>query len=160
MGARTARANVAFLALVAAALVVVGCVSTWATVRGVAFTGTDANAGKSTLFASVVAALLLVLGTALRWRWLSIVAAIPAAIAAAISSYRLADIANFVQGRSDATASWGIWLTTIAAIVLLVLCVVHASLPVAEPAAEPAPPPAVEDEPPPPSEQSGSGVSP
>jgi hypothetical protein len=153
MGARTARANVAFLALVAAVLVVVGCLSTWATIRvplrGTAsFAGTDANAGKSTLVAAIVAAVLVLLATTTRWRWLSIVAAIPAAIAAAISSFRLADIANFVQGATDAQASWGIWLTTVSAIVLFVLCIVHAFLPVEEPAPE-APPPADEAAPPP-----------
>ena len=90
----------------------------------------------------------MLVGTASGRRWLSVVAAIPAAIAAAISSYRLADIANFVQGATDAEASWGIWLTTFSAIALLVLCIVHASLPVVERAGEEAPPP--EETPPPP----------
>ena len=148
MGARSARANVAFLAIVAAVLVVVGCLSTWATVLGVSFTGTDANAGKSTLVSAVVAAVLVLVGTASGRRWLSVVAAIPAAIAAAISSYRLADIANFVQGANNAEASWGIWLTTISAIALLVLCIVHAAVPVAERAADEVAPP--EETPPPP----------
>jgi hypothetical protein len=130
MGARSPRANIAFLAAIAAVLVVVGCVSTWATVRGVSFSGTDANAGKSTLIAAVISAVLLLIATRTGWRWLSIVAAIPAAIAAAISTYRLADIANFVQGAPGATASWGIWLATISSILLLVLCLVHAFLPV------------------------------
>jgi hypothetical protein len=147
MGAASVRANVAFLALVAAVLVVVGCLSTWATVRGVSFTGTDANAGKSTLVAAVVAAVLVLLATALGRRWLSIVAAIPAGIAAVIASYRLADIANFVQGASDAKASWGIWLATISAIALFVLCIVHALVPVPEAPDEPSSPP---DETPPP----------
>jgi hypothetical protein len=152
MGARSARANVAFLALVAAVLVVIGCLATWATVLGVSFAGTDANAGKSTLFAAIVAGALVLLGTSVRKPWLSAVAAIPAAIAAAISSFRLADVANFVQGHSNAEASWGIWLATISAIALFVLCVVHAFMPVeeppAEPSAEPESPP--EEAPPPP----------
>lgn len=142
MGAKSSRANVAFLALVAAVLVVVGCVSTWAKVQGVSFTGTDANAGKSTLVAAIVAGLLVLVATGLGWRWLSVVAAIPAGIAAAIASYRLADIANFVQGRNDATAAWGVWLATIAAIALFLLCLVPAAL-----RGAPAPAPA---EPPPP----------
>jgi hypothetical protein len=149
MGARTARANVAFLALVAAVLVVVGCLSTWATVRGLSFSGTDANAGKSTLIAAIIAGALVLLATATGWRWLSIVATIPAAIAAAISSYRLADIANFVQGANNAEASWGIWLTVTAAVALLVLCIVHAFLPIPAPAAA-EPPPAPDETPPPP----------
>ncbi len=123
---RSPRASIAFAAVIAAVLVVVGSVSTWATVRGVSFSGTDANAGKSTLIAAVIAALLLVLATGTGWRWLSIVATIPAAIAVAISSYRLADIANFVQGAPGAEASWGIWLTVLSAIVLLILCIAHA----------------------------------
>ena len=136
---RSPRANIAFAAVIAAVLVVVGCVSTWATVRGVSFSGTDANAGKSTLIAAVIAALLLVLATGTGWRWLSIVATIPAAIAVAISSYRLADNANFVQGAPGAVASWGIWLTVLSAIVLLILCIAHAivrSATAAEPPAE------------------------
>jgi hypothetical protein len=145
MGARSPRATVAFLAVVAAVLVVVGCLSTWAKVQGVSFSGTDANAGKSTLAAAAIAGVLILLATGLGWRWLSIVAAIPAAIGAAIVSYRLADIANFVQGTSDATAGWGVWLATIASIALFLLCLLHAFLPRA-PAATPAPPPA---EPPP-----------
>jgi hypothetical protein len=140
MGARTVRANVAFLVLVAAVLVVVGCLSTWATVFGRSFAGTDANAGKSTLVAAIVAAGLILLATSARKRWLSIVAAIPAAIAAAISSYRLADIANFVQGANNAEASWGIWLTTVSAVVLLALCILHALLPIEEPSPDAAPP--------------------
>jgi hypothetical protein len=147
MGARTVRANVAFLVLVAAVLVVVGCLSTWATVFGRSFAGTDANAGKSTLVAAIVAAALILLATSARKRWLSIVAAIPAAIAAAISSFRLADIANFVQGATNAQSSWGIWLTTVSAIVLLALCIAHAFLPVEEAAAD-ALPEGEEDAPP------------
>jgi hypothetical protein len=126
MTGRSPRANIAFAAVIAAVLVVVGCLSTWATVRGVSFSGTDANAGKSTLIAAVIAALLILIATRTGWRWLSIIATIPAAIAAAISSYRLADIANFVQGAPGADASWGIWLTVISAIVLFLLCLAHA----------------------------------
>ena len=132
MGARSPRANIAFLAAIAAVLVVVGCIGPWATVRGVSFSGTAANAGKTTLIAAAITALLLVIATRTGWRWLSIVAAIPAAIAAAISSYRLADIANFVQGAPGATASWGIWLATISSIVLVALCLVHAFVPKAQ----------------------------
>jgi hypothetical protein len=123
---RSPRASIAFAAVIAAVLVVVGSVSTWATVRGVSFSGTDANAGKTTLIAAAIAALLLVIATRTGWRWLSIVAAIPAGIAAAISCYRLADIANFVQGAPGADASWGIWLTVISAVVLFILCLAHA----------------------------------
>lgn len=147
MGARSARANVAFLALVAAVVTVVGCLETWAKLGGHGYAGTDANAGKSTLVAAVVAALLVLLATGLGLRWLSIVAAIPAAIAAAISAYRLVDIANFVQGHNDATAAWGIWLATIGAIALFVLCLVHAF--VRQPDAPPPEPPPAE---PPPAE--------
>jgi len=148
MGTRNARANVAFLAIVAAVLVVVGSLSTWAKAGGHSYAGTDANAGKSTLIAAIVAGVLVLAATWLGWRWLSIVAAIPAAIAGAISAYRLADIANFVQGANDATAGWGIWLATIAAIALFVLCLVHAF--VSQPAAAaPTEPPPVE---PPPTE--------
>lgn len=152
MGARTARANIAFLAIAATVLVVVGSLSTWAKAGGHSYAGTAANAGKSTLIAAIVAGVLVLAATWLGWRWLSIVAAIPAAIAAAISAYRLADVANFVQGEHDATAGWGIWLATIAAIALFVLCLVHAFVP--QPAAPPAEPPPAEPPPasPPPSE--------
>jgi hypothetical protein len=139
VGTRIARAYVALAGLIAAILVVIGSLSSWATVQGVSFRGTQANAGKSTLAAAVVAALLLLLATRTGRRWLSAVAAIPAGIAAAIASYRLADIANFVQGAPGASASWGIWLTTIASIALFVLCLVSAFLP-AEKTAEDASP--------------------
>jgi hypothetical protein len=142
MGATSPRATAFGLALVAAVLVVVGCVSTWAKLHGQSFSGTDANAGKSTLIAAILAAVLLLFATWKAWRWLAIVAAIPAAIASAIAAYRLADIGNFVQGSSDATAAWGIWLTTIAAIALFVLCLLHALLPKAPAAPAPPPPPA------------------
>jgi hypothetical protein len=149
MGARTARANVAFLVLVTAVLVMVGCLSPWATVRGVAFNGTDANAGKSSMIAAIAAAVLVLLGTVFGRRWLSVIAAIPAGIAAAITSYRLSDIANFVQGAPGATASWGIWLATLGSVALFVLCLVHAFMPVVR---EPTPvesPPDEETAPPP-----------
>jgi hypothetical protein len=139
LGARSPRANVAFAAAIAAVLVVIGSLSSWATVRGVSFRGTEANAGKSTLIAAVIAALLLLLATRARRRWLSVIAAIPAGIAAAISSYRLADIANFVQGAPGATASWGIWLATFSSIVLFILCIAHTFLPI-EKTAEPTQP--------------------
>jgi len=126
MGARSARANIAFGAVIAAVLVVVGCVSTWATVRGVSFSGTDANAGKTTLITAAIAALLLVIAARTGLHWLSIVAAVPAGIAAAISTYRLADIAHFVQGAPGADASWGIWLTVFSSIVLFILCLAYA----------------------------------
>ncbi len=130
------------LALVATVLVVIGCVSTWAREGGQSYAGTAANAGKSTLIAAIVALALLLLATWRAWRWAAIVAAIPAAIAAAIASYRLADVANFVEGHSDATAAWGIWVATIAAIALFVLCLMHALLPRGPAAAPvPAPPP-------------------
>ena len=131
------------LALVATVVVIVGCVSTWAKLEGSSFSGTDANAGKSTLIAAVVALVFLGLATWLSWRWAALVAAIPAAIAGAIAGYRLADIANFVSGSSNATAGWGIYAATIGAIALFVLCLVHAFLPKAPaPAASAAPPPA------------------
>jgi hypothetical protein len=134
MGSRSPRASIAFAAVVAAILVIIGSVSTWATVRGVSFSGTDANAGKTTLIAAAIAALLVVIATRTGWRWLSIVACIPAGIAAAISSYRLADIANFVQGAPGADASWGIWLTVVSAVVLFILCLAHAIVRVGAPA--------------------------
>ena len=126
MGARSVRANIALAAALAAVLVVVGSFAPWATVRGVSFSGTDANAGKSTSVAAVISAVLLLIATRTGRRWLSIVAAIPAAIAATISLYRLADIANFVQGAPGADASWGIWLTVISATLLFILCLAHA----------------------------------
>lgn len=144
MGRSSQRTAVFVLASISAALVVVGCVSTWAKQGGNSYSGTDANAGKTTLIAAIIALVLLALATWTSWRWAAIVAAIPAAIASAIASYRWADIANFVAGNHDATAGWGIVVATIAAVALLVLCLVHAFLPTgaAAPAAPPAPPPA------------------
>lgn len=144
-GQRTA---IFLLALVAVALTIVGCVSTWAKAAGHSFSGTDANAGKTVMIGAIAAIILLALATWTVWRWAAVVAAIPAAIAAAIAAYRLADIKNFVGGFDNATAAWGIWLATIAAIALFVLCVLHALLPKtvvdratpAEPAAPPPPP--------------------
>ena len=80
----------------------------------------------------MIAAVLLLIATRTGRRWLSIVAAIPAAIAATICLYRLADIANFVQGAPGASASWGIWLATICSVALFLLCLVHAFVPTAE----------------------------
>ena len=144
------------LALVAAVVTVVGAVSPWAEVivSGIAetFKGTDANAGKSVLIASIAAIVLLALATWFAWRWLSIVAAIPAAIAAAIAAYRLADIEHFVEGYNNATAKWGAWTATLGAVALVVLCLVHAFLPErdAEPDATAAP---VAPQPPPASDR-------
>jgi len=142
-GSRTA---VFVLALICAVLVVVGSLATWAKLPGQgSFSGTEANAGKTTLVAAVVALGLLAFATWKRSRSAAVVAAIPAAIAATIAAYRLADIGNFVQGYDDATAGWGIWVATIAAIALFALCLVHALLlravePVGTPVA-PQPPP-------------------
>ena len=142
MAARSVRATLALVAALAAVLVVVSCLGPWATVRGVSFSGTDANAGKSTIVAAVIAAVLLLLATRTGRRWLSIAAAIPAAVAAVIPCYRLADIANFVQGAPGADSSWGIWLTVVSAIVLLVLCLAHA---IVRPATVVEPAPETED---------------
>jgi hypothetical protein len=132
MDARTTRATVALVGALAAALVVVGCLAPWATVRGVSFSGTDANAGKSTIIAAAISAVLLLIATRTGRRWLAIVAAIPAAIAATICVYRLADIANFVQGAPGATASWGIWLATICSLALFLLCLAQAFVPTSQ----------------------------
>lgn len=153
------RTAVFVLALICAVLVIVGCVSTWATLAGFSFKGTDANAGKSTLIAAIISIVFLALATWKGWRWAAIVAAIPAAIAGTIAAYRLADIANFVGGSQDAKAAWGIWAATLAGIALFVLCLVHALLPKAAPVAvtpaapsasppPPEPPPASPEPPP------------
>jgi len=131
---RGARTTIFLLALIAAVVTVVGCLSPWAEALGQSFKGTDANAGKSVLIGAIVAIILLALATWLAWRWLAIVAAIPAAVAAAIAAYRLANIEHFVEGFSNATARWGAWAATIGSIALVVLCVVHAFVP--EPAEE------------------------
>jgi hypothetical protein len=138
------RLNVFGLALVCSVLVVIGCLSTWAHWNGRSFGGTDVNAGKTTLVAAIIAAVLLLIATWRAWRWAAIVAAIPAGVAAAIAAYRLADIANFVEGSNDATAAWGIWMATIAACALLALCLVHAVLPKRSTAPASAAPPAAE----------------
>ncbi len=137
------------LALISTVLVVVGCVSTWAKLGGASYKGTDANAGKTTLIAAIVALVFLALSTWKSWRWAAIVAAVPAAIAGTIAAYRLADIANFIEGSHDAKAGWGIWVATIAAIALFVLCLAYAFLPKAAPAAAPAPPAPPPAQPPP-----------
>ena len=123
------RAIIFLLALGAAAVTVVGCVSPWAEAVGQTFKGTDANAGKSVLIGAIVAIVLLAISTWFAWRWFSIVAAIPAVIAAAIAAYRLADIKHFVEGFDNASAKWGAWAATIGSIALVVLCLVHAFLP-------------------------------
>jgi hypothetical protein len=148
--ATSPRTSIFVLAFICAVLVVVGCVSTWAKLGGLSFKGTDANAGKSTLIAAIIALAFLAVATWKGWRWAAIVAAIPAAIAGTIAAYRLADIANFVSGSNAATAGWGVWVATIAGIALFVLCLIHAFLPTAAVAATPAvPPPSA----PPPPEQ-------
>src|SRR5436190_16289146 len=139
MDTRSTRATVALLGAFAAVLVVIGCLAPWATVRGVSFSGTDANAGKSTIVAAALSAVLLLVATRTGRRWLSVVAAIPAAIATTICVYRLADIANFVQGAPGASASWGIWLATICSVALVVLCLVQAFIPTTETAAATSP---------------------
>ena len=139
--ASSPRVTIFGLALVATVVVVIGCVSTWARVEGQSFSGTDANAGKTVLIASIVALAFLLLATWRAWRWAALVAAIPAGIGAAIAAYRLADIANFVEGASNAKAAWGAWVATIAAIALFILCLLHALLP-KEPVAAAAVPPA------------------
>ena len=137
-GSRTA---VFALALVCGVLVVVGSLATWAKAAGQSFSGTDANAGKTTLVGAIIALGLLAYATWKLSRWAAVVAAIPAAIAATIAAYRLADIENFVQGYDNAIAGWGIWVATIAAIALFVLCLVHALLPKAvEPVGTPVAP--------------------
>jgi hypothetical protein len=140
------RALVFLLALVCTVLVVVGSLATWAKVpdQG-SFSGTDANAGKTTLVGAIVVLAFLALATWKLWRWAAIIAAIPAAIVATIAAYRLADIEHFVEGFDNATAGWGVWVATIAAIALFVLCLVHALLPKvvgpAIPPVAPQPPP-------------------
>jgi hypothetical protein len=129
MGTVSPRIAVLVLAVICTALVVIGCVSTWAKLAGVSYKGTDANAGKSTLIAAVIALAFLAVATWRSWRWAAIVAAIPAAIAGTIAAYRLADISNFVSGSNASKAGWGIWAATIAGIALFVLCLVHAFLP-------------------------------
>jgi hypothetical protein len=126
------RVAVFVLALVAGALAVVGALATWVS----PYKGTDANAGKTVLAASIAAVVLLALATWGQWRWLAVLAAIPAAIAGAIAGYYFASPAKFATVL-EAKRGWGLYLAAIGAIVLFVLCLLHALLPRLRPASAP-----------------------
>jgi hypothetical protein len=131
------------LALAAGALAVVGALGTWVSgslVVTVSYKGTDANAGKTVLAASIAAVVLLALATWGQWRWLAVLAAIPAAIAGAIAGYYFASPAKFANV-PDVSRGWGLYLAAIGGIVLFVLCLLHALLPKLRPAPASAPPP-------------------
>jgi len=114
----SARLAVFMLAAAAGACAIVGAVSDWVTVAGAGVSGTEANAGKTTLIAAAAGVALA--AVAVRFRWIALLAAVAAGIAGAVSGYYASDPDAFVEP-FPADLAWGLALSAIGSIVLFVL---------------------------------------
>ncbi len=111
----------AILGVLAGAATIVGAIGAWATYQGHHFAGTDANRGKTVAIAAGVALLLLLLTAAAGFRWSSALAIIAGGVALGLTVWSLSNIAAFAgaSGTPGIGRGWGVWLATIASIVLV-----------------------------------------
>ena len=125
------RVQLAGIGVLAGALTIVGAVGPWATGELLKhdISGTDANRGVTVAVAAGIGLILMALAGWKNLRWAAMLAAVAGLIAFGLTVWTLAAINSFVgaPGGLPIGKGWGIWLATIASLVL-VICAVLASL--------------------------------
>jgi peptidoglycan/LPS O-acetylase OafA/YrhL len=115
----------------ATALLVLGAIGPWATID-IAALGQSASTSKGgldsdgvlTLVLALIAGGLLGLWRAQRARWQPIVAAVLGALAALIAIIDIGEVSGTdtgLGGAADVSVGWGLWVTLVGAIVLIVV---------------------------------------
>ena len=125
------RVQLAGIGVLAGALTIVGAVGPWATGELLRHdvAGTDANRGVTVAVAAGVGIILMALAGWKNLRWAAMLAAVAGLIAFGLTVWTLGAINSFVgaPGGLSIGKGWGIWLATIASLVL-VICAVLAAL--------------------------------
>jgi hypothetical protein len=125
------RVQLAGIGVLAGALTIVGAVGPWATGELLRHdvAGTDANRGVTVAVAAGVGLIFLAFAGWKNLRWAAMLAAVAALISFGLTVWTLAAINNFVGAPNGLSIGkgWGIWLATIASLVM-VICAVLASL--------------------------------
>ena len=116
------RMQLAGIGVLAGALTIVGAVGPWATFRGLSFSGTDANRGVTVAIAAGVGLLLMALAGWKNLRWAAMLAAVAGLISFGLTVWSFAAINSFAgaPGGLPIGRGWGIWLSLIGSIVLVV----------------------------------------
>jgi hypothetical protein len=114
--------QLAGIGVLAGALTIVGAIGPWATFRGLSFSGTDANRGVTVAVAAGVGLLLLALAGWKNLRWAAILAAVAGLVAFGLTVWSFSAINKFAgaPGGLPIGRGWGIWLSLIGSIVLVV----------------------------------------
>jgi hypothetical protein len=117
--------QLAGIGVLAGALTIVGAVGPWATgvvLRGGSAAGTDANRGVTVSVAAGIALLLLLLAGLKNLRWAAMLAAVAGLISFGLTVWSFAAINKFANAdaRLSIGRGWGIWLSLIGSIVLVV----------------------------------------
>jgi hypothetical protein len=120
--------QLAGIGVLAGALTIVGAIGPWATFRGLSFSGTDANRGVTVAVAAGVGLLLLALAGWKNPRWAAILAAVAGLVAFGLTVWSFSAINKFAgaPGGLPIGRGWGIWLSLIGSIVLVVTAFVAA----------------------------------
>ena len=133
--ATAADVRTAIAAIVAAALVLVGSLGTWATISvsitpgaptaaGVSKGGLDGDGG-ITLVLAFVAAAMAVLWATRPARWQDAVAALAAGLTVVIGIVDVLDVRDAGGGAVEASVGWGLWLVLLGGIALAITAVLR-----------------------------------
>jgi hypothetical protein len=125
------RVQLAGIGVLAGALTIVGAVGPWATGELLRHdvAGTDANRGVTVAVAAGVGIILMAVAGWKNVRWAAMLAAVAGLISFGLTVWTIGAINSFVGAPSGLSIGkgWGIWLATIASLVL-VICAVLAAL--------------------------------
>jgi len=115
------RMQLAGIGILGGVVTIIGAIGAWATYHGVSLAGTDANRGKTVAIAAGVGLLLLALSAWKNLRWVSVLAAIAGLVSFGLTIWSLSSINKFagVPAGIPIGRGWGIWLSTIGSIVLV-----------------------------------------
>jgi hypothetical protein len=124
------RVQLAGIGVLAGALTIVGAIGPWATgeILRHDIAGTDANRGVTVAVAAGVGLLLMALAGWRNLRWAAMLAAVAGLVAFGLTVWTLAALNSFVGAPAGLSVGkgWGIWLATIASLVLVVSAVAAA----------------------------------
>lgn len=115
------RTTLGGIGALAGIVTVIGAVGAWATYQGAHLNGTDANRGITVAVAGGIGLLLMLLYAARGLRWASGLAIIGGGVAFGLTIWSLMKLNDFagVPDGIHLGKGWGIWLSTIGSIVLV-----------------------------------------
>jgi hypothetical protein len=129
--------------VVGAILTIVGTIGTWATLHAGAasqtIAGTDGGRGKTVIAAAAIGLVLLAIGMRYAKRWVAILATLASLVSFGLVLWTITDLKGSLKGSNpqipDALwaaigvdKGWGLWVSTIGSIVLLLACLAVATM--------------------------------